>query len=264
MEYGSPISLDSAIFLSDAHLSQDDHHTRTFLILVEKAASENVPLFLLGDIFDLWFGAPKLTFGFQKPVIMRLRELARAGLRLYYVEGNRDFYLKINHEGSTFHAVSEGEMRAKVGSRIVHLSHGDTVNRADLAYRFWKTLSKNPLSYGILSLLPPALVLPVADRMERRLRRTNQPFRRSFPEKESREFALRKFASGADFVILGHFHTERIQPFAQGETTKFLVVLPSWKEEWRYFYLTPEGEHGFRQFRPEAPLIKRGTRNRSV
>jgi len=82
----APIVLDKAIFLSDAHLNQDDLHTRNFLILVEKAASEGIALFLLGDIFDLWFGSPGLTFGFQKPVIERLQELRRGGLRLYYVE----------------------------------------------------------------------------------------------------------------------------------------------------------------------------------
>ena len=247
--------LDRAIFLSDAHLSQDDLHTRNFLNLVEKAAAEDIPLFLLGDIFDLWFGAPGLTFRYQEPVIERLRELRRGGLRLYYVEGNRDFYLKKTHEGSTFHAVSEGEMIAVVGSRSVYLSHGDTVNRADLAYRFWKTVSKNPLAYAALSLLPPALVLPVADRLERKLKRTNRRFRESFPEKESREFALRMFASGVDFVILGHFHTERILRFAQGRSSRILVVLPSWKEQWRYFLLNAEGEYGFRNFRPDATLL---------
>jgi len=247
--------LDRAIFLSDAHLSQDDLHTRNFLNLVEKAAAEDIPLFLLGDIFDLWFGAPGLTFRYQEPVIERLRELRRGGLRLYYVEGNRDFYLKKTHEGSTFHAVSEGEMIAVVGSRSVYLSHGDTVNRADLAYRFWKTVSKNPLAYAALSLLPPALVLPVADRLERKLKRTNRRFRESFPEKESREFALRMFASGVDFVILGHFHTERILRFAQGRASRILVVLPSWKEQWRYFLLNAEGEYGFRNFRPDATLL---------
>ena len=255
MEKGTPISLDRAIFLSDAHLNQDDLHTRTFLILLEKAAAENVPLFLLGDIFDLWFGAPGLTFRFQKPVIERMRDLRRAGLRLYYVEGNRDFYLKKPHEGSTFHAVSEGEMVAAVGPRKVYLSHGDTVNRADLGYRFWKTLSKNPLAYGTVSLLPPALVLPLADRMERKLKRTNQRFRESFPEKESRAFALRMFASGIDTVILGHFHTERITRFDRDQAPGILAVLPSWKEAWRYFYVTAEGECGFRSFRPDAPLL---------
>ena len=255
METGLPISLDRAIFLSDAHLNQEDLHTRNFLILVEKAASEKIPLFLLGDIFDLWFGAPGLTFRFQKPVIERLRELRRGGLRLYYVEGNRDFYLKKHHEGSTFHLVSDGEMNAVIGPRRVLLSHGDTVNRADLAYRFWKTLSKNRLSYGAVSLMPSSLVLPVADLLEKKLRKTNRRLRESFPEKEIRDFALRMFASGVDFLILGHFHTERIIRFAQGQATKTLVVLPSWKEEWRYFYLAGEGESGFRTFRSDGPLL---------
>jgi len=252
---GSPISLDRAIFLSDAHLSQDDLHTRNFLNLAERAAADKVPLFLLGDIFDLWFGAPELTFRFQKPVIERLRDLRRRGLRIYYVEGNRDFYLKKHHEGSTFQTVSEGEMRAAVGSRRVYLSHGDTVNRADFGYRFWKALSKNRFAYGSLSLLPSSLVLPLADRIERKLRRTNVRFRGSFPEKESREFALRKFASGVDFVVLGHFHTERLVRFAPDQGSGVLVVLPSWKEEWRYFYLNAGGEHGFRHFRSGAPLL---------
>ncbi|MEK6779398.1 MAG: hypothetical protein AABY80_06980, partial [Candidatus Deferrimicrobiota bacterium] len=131
MEKGFPISPDRAVFLSDSHLNQDDVHSRTFIALAEKAASENVALFLLGDIFDLWFGSPDLTFGFQKPVVSRLRELRRDGLCLYYVEGNRDFYLKKTHEGHTFDAVAEVEMRAAVGEKRVYLSHGDTVNRAD-------------------------------------------------------------------------------------------------------------------------------------
>jgi len=255
MEKGTPITLDRAIFLSDAHLNQDDLHTRNFLILAERAAADDVPLFLLGDIFDLWFGAPDLTFGFQKPVIGRLRELRRQGLRIYYVEGNRDFYLKRHHEGSTFHAVSEGEMRAEVGPRKVYLSHGDTVNRADLRYRFWKTLSKNRLAYGSLSLLPSSLVLPLADRMERKLKRTNVRFRDTFPEKESREFADRMFASGVDFVVLGHFHAERIVRLSPDRASGVLVVLPAWKESWRYFYLTANGEYGFRDFRRDAPLL---------
>ncbi|HSM00228.1 MAG TPA: hypothetical protein VK944_08905, partial [Candidatus Limnocylindria bacterium] len=179
----------------------------------------------------------------------------RGGLRLYYVEGNRDFYLKKHHEGSTFHVVSEGEMDAVIGSRRVLLSHGDTVNRADLAYRFWKTVSKNPLAYGALSLMPSSVVLPVADRLEKTLKTTNRRFRESLPEKEVRDFALRIFASGVDFLIIGHFHEERIIRFTQGQATKTLAMLPSWKEEWRYFYLSGEAESGFRTFRSDEPLL---------
>lgn len=267
MDKGFPISPDRAVFLSDAHLNEDDIHTRNFVALAEKAAAENVALFLLGDVFDLWFGSPGLTFGFQKPVITRLRELRRNGLRLYYVEGNRDFYLKKHHEGHTFDAVVERGMNAAVGGKMLYLSHGDMINRADIGYRFWKALSKNRLAFNAVSALPSAFFLPLADRLERKLKRTNRRFRGSFPERECREFAQRRFAAGIDFVILGHFHSERLLRFTQGEVTKVLAVLPSWREEWRHFFLTAEGEFGFRTYRPgdpllptaERPIIRRGT-----
>lgn len=263
MHAGDPIVHDRAVFLADAHLNQDDLHSRNFLILAEKAAQEKIALFLLGDIFDLWFGAPGLTFRYQQPIVERLRALRREGLRLYYVEGNRDFYLKSPHEGSTFDAVSEGEMRAAVGGSRLLLSHGDTVNRADMGYRFWKAFSKNRLSYGAASLLPSRYFLPLASRIEQKLKRGNRRFRVSFPEAECREFAHRMFAQGIDFIILGHFHAEHLLRFPGEPAGKALAVLPSWKDEWRYLYLTAEGERGFRTFRRDAPLLPGGATNRS-
>jgi UDP-2,3-diacylglucosamine hydrolase len=255
MDKGFPTSSERAVFLSDAHLNQDDIHTRNLVALVEKATAEHVAVFMLGDMFDLWFGSPGLTFGFQKPVVSRLRELRRAGLRLYYVEGNRDFYLKKYHEGHTFDAVAESEMGAAVGAKRLYLSHGDTVNRADIVYRFWKAISKNRLAFGAVSALPSSVILPLADRLERKLKRTNRRFRGSFPEKDCREFAFRRFAAGVDFVILGHFHSERLLRFTQGQATKVLAVLPSWREEWRYFFLTARGEFGFRTYDPAGKLL---------
>jgi len=255
MEKGLPISIERAVILSDAHLNQDDTHSRNFLALANKAAAEGASLFLLGDVFDLWFGTPGLTFGFQRPIIDRLRALRREGLRIYYVEGNRDFYVKKDHEGSTFDAVSEGEMRATVGEKRLFLDHGDTVNRADLAYRFWKGISKNRLAYGGVAHLPSSLILPLADRIERTLKRSSRRYKGSFPERDAREFALRLFGQGVDFVVLGHFHQERLMRFTQTETSKVLAVLPSWKEAWRYFYIGAEGGYGFRTYRKDSPLL---------
>ncbi len=255
MDKGFPISMDRAVFVADAHLNQDDDHTRAFVSLAERAAAENAALFLLGDMFDLWFGAPGLTFGFQEPVIARLRELRRNGLRLYYVEGNRDFYLKRAHEGTTFDVVSEKPMQAAVGALRIRLAHGDEVNRADLFYRFWKTVSKNALAYGLLSLVPPPIALPLTKRMERTLKATNLRFKGDFPEQDCRSFALRTFDEGCDFVILGHFHRELFVRFDDAKPTRVLAVLPSWREGHRHFYLTAAGDCGFRTFTPGEPLI---------
>ncbi|MBI5577237.1 MAG: UDP-2,3-diacylglucosamine diphosphatase [Deltaproteobacteria bacterium] len=255
MEKGLPISAARAVFLSDAHLNQDDVHSRNFVALAGNAAAENAAVFLLGDVFDLWFGSSGLTFQFQKPIVSRLRELRAGGLRLYYVEGNRDFYLKKYHEGSTFDSVEELEMPASVAGRRLYLSHGDAVNPADTAYRFWKAVSKNRLSFGAVSALPSSLVLPLADWMERKLKKTNHRFRGSFPEKDCRDFAMRKFAAGMDYVILGHFHNERFFRFPRPDKEKALVVLPSWREGWRYFFISAEGDSGFRTYHPGEKLV---------
>jgi len=255
MEKGFPISPDRAIFLADAHLNQDDIHSRNFLALADRAAAEKVPLFLLGDVFDLWFGNPALTFAFQKPIIEGLRRLRGEGLRICYVEGNRDFYLKRDHEGTTFDVVSEGEMHAAVGEKRLFLSHGDTVNRADFVYRFWKRISKSRFANEAVAHLPPSVILPMADWIERNFKRSNRRYRGSFPERECREYAMRLFREGVDFLILGHFHQERLNRFSNEEATKIVAVLPSWKDQWRYFYLTAEGGYGFRGFKPGEPLL---------
>jgi len=255
MEKGFPISPDRAIFLADAHLNQEDIHTRNFLALADRAAVEKIPLFLLGDVFDLWFGNPGLTFGFQKPVIEQLRKLRREGLLLYYVEGNRDFYLKREHEGTTFDVVSEGDLCVAVGNKRLVLSHGDTVNRADFTYRFWKGISKSRLANEAVAHLPPSIILPMAEWIERNLKRSNRRHRGTFPERECREYAMRLFREGVDFAILGHFHQERLSRFSREGSTKIVAVLPSWKDRWRYFYLTAAGAYGFRAFKPGEPLL---------
>lgn len=255
MEKGFPISADRAIFLADAHLNTEGIHTRNFLALVDKAEEEKVPLFLLGDVFDLWFGNAGLTFGFQKSIIEHLRKLRQEGLRMYYVEGNRDFYLRREHEGTTFDIVSEGEMQAAVGEKRLHLSHGDTVNRADFVYRFWKGISKSRFANDAVAHLPPSVILPMAEWIERNLKRSNRRHKGSFPERECREVGMRMFRQGVDFVILGHFHQEKLMRFSVGRATKIIAVLPSWKDRWRYFYLTADGAFGFRAFKPGEPLL---------
>jgi len=146
-------------------------------------------------------------------------------------------------------------MQAAVGEKRLYLSHGDTVNRADFVYRFWKGISKSRLANEAVAHLPPSVILPMADWIERNFKRSNRRYRGSFPEREARDFSLRLFGQGVDFVILGHFHQERLTRFSREASTKVVAVLPSWKDQWRYFYLTAEGAHGFRAFKPGEPLL---------
>ncbi|MCL1927092.1 MAG: UDP-2,3-diacylglucosamine diphosphatase [Syntrophorhabdaceae bacterium] len=264
-----PFTPFRAVFLADAHLNQDDIHSRAFVKMAEKAAAEGVPMFLLGDMFDLWFGNAGLTFDFQKPIISRLKELRNLGLQIVCVEGNRDFYLGHEHEGTTLDLVCSDNLRFTVGGLQVHLSHGDTVNKADLWYRFWKTISKNRLANRLVSYLPGWFFLPMAKRLERKLKRHNRRNKESFPENDCLRYAADLFAKGTDIVLLGHFHQEKLMPQNRRadsnrgsdteteacERKKLVAVLPLWKEAYRYFYIDADGSFGFRSFVAEEPLI---------
>jgi UDP-2,3-diacylglucosamine hydrolase len=242
-----------AIFVADAHLNRQDRHVEAFTALLGQAAREGVSVFLLGDIFDLWFGAPRFTFAFQRPVLDCLRRLRReGGLRAWYVEGNRDFFLRRPYEGELFERVAEEPLRLAVAGRPLSIAHGDGVVRDDLWYRIWKRLSKNRLSYALFRALPPSAALPLAARVERGLKETNHRFRGSFPEADCLRYAREEFSRGAAGVVLGHFHTEFLQVDGAG---RFLAALPSWKDGHRHFFLSPDGRFGFRTFDPADPLI---------
>ena len=95
----------------------------------------------------------------------------------------------------------------------------------------------------------------MADWIERNLKRSNRRHRGSFPEREAGNTRCASSAKGIDFVILGHFHQERLDRFSRESSTKVVAVLPSWKDQWRYFYLTAGGSYGFRAFKPGEPLL---------
>ncbi len=241
------------VFIADAHLTHIDEYTLSFISLLRKAWQEGVELFLLGDIFDLWFGEKKLTYPVQEKVIGEIADLAGKGLKISYIEGNRDFFIAGSWASSHFTRVSSSHLVLSLGSERIFLTHGDAVNREDRYYRFWKWLSKNRIVYRIFSLIPGKIALKFATKTEKTLKQTNRKFRYTFPEEAGISFARKKFTEGFHKVIIGHFHHEMIIPV---EEANALICLPMWREKKRYYYVKEDGECGFRDFMENEPLIR--------
>lgn len=249
----SNIVARKAVFVADAHLCADDATSRAFVALAEKALADGAALFLLGDIFDLFFGDARFAFSWQKPILDRLTELRRRGLFIVYVEGNRDFHIRAGYEGTAFDQVAEGELTANVGGRRIAMAHGDSVNADDLWYRFWKTASKNPLSFAIFRALPSRVALALAERLERTLKETNHRFRGQVPMETVREYGRRKVAEGNDFVVLGHFHAEADETIDVDGRKGRVVLVPSFKDGRRYLEVDETGAARFATFEVSAP-----------
>lgn len=225
-----------AVF-ADSHLGQVEADGEDFL-----AALGGLPergfrtVVLLGDVFHYLVGDRKFETPLIRRVVDGLSDLAARGIRFRYVEGNRDFFVRGSPFARPFAAygLTDG---IQVGGRRYAFVHGDRINTKDLPYRFWRLLSKNPVSYGIMKLLPGPAARAIVAGAEARLYRSNFRHKSHLPEAYLREEGRRARRAGYDEVLIGHFHVEWSWVAPDGVAR----ILPAWLEERRHVEIAPDG-----------------------
>ncbi|HEV7667736.1 MAG TPA: UDP-2,3-diacylglucosamine diphosphatase [Thermoanaerobaculia bacterium] len=203
--------------IADSHLGGPGGAIEPMLAQLVALPGEGVGrLILLGDIFQAWVGLPR----FETPEIARfvaaLRELRRQGLRVDYIEGNRDFFLAKSPYRDAFDFIGLETSFEAGGVRYLAV-HGDGLNDRDWQYRTWRRMSKSLPVELALRTLPRRLAHRMVTSTDRRLANTNFKHRAELPEAAIRTFAERRLAEGHDVLLLGHFHEGRIWPVGQGE-----------------------------------------------
>lgn len=214
------------LVIADAHVGQCADDADAMCSLLRRARERGVgEIVYLGDAFQYLIGMSKFWTAAVRQVVEAWRELRGLGLRVVVVEGNRDFFL------------DEPELAAELdwsgrrygftaGGRVFELVHGDLVNRRDLQYRFWSTVSKSAIARLWARLLPRALALVIVRRMEAHLARTNRRFRYVKPVADLVRSTDEAWASGVDVLLLGHFHS----PWMRGRSGRVALVMPAWLE----------------------------------
>ncbi len=232
----------AAAFVTDLHLAGDPRDTADFLAFLDaqRGAEGADVLYIMGDLFDVWLGSPRLQLGFQEEIARAIARARAAGLAIKFVEGNREFRVA-RAFGSLFTAATEEWFEDEVAGLVLHVAHGDRINADDRMYRLWRRLSKNRLAFALFDLIPRRAGLGVAMSLERRLRTTNRAMKRYFPDAQCVRYAAPLVARGVDLVVLGHFHAEREIPVEAGGRRGRVLCLPDWKSSRRYLRVECDG-----------------------
>jgi UDP-2,3-diacylglucosamine hydrolase len=238
--------MSSLLLLGDAHLRHGDPEVESFLSFLRSIPSDTAGLCLLGDLFDLWIGDPSFLTDSHRRIVGALGQLRGRGVRVVYVEGNRDYHLRRILSDGPFDEVAQRGTSLSFGTRKLRLSHGDLVNRADRPYRLWRALAKGPVLIRLFRALPRRAASRLAESLERRIARTNVRHRVRFPEGEVRAFARDCVRTGADTVVVGHFHQERRLVVEAPEGKAEVFVLPAWREGHRMLRIGSDGTAEFR------------------
>jgi UDP-2,3-diacylglucosamine hydrolase len=233
------------VYIGDVHLDRDDRDLDAFVGFLDRLEPTIERLVLIGDLFNLWIGSPDLEQPHHARIIERLTAMRERGVRVAYIEGNRDFRIKPYHEGGAFDEVVTGNLVERFGGRSVLAAHGDLANTRDTQYRVWRSLSRSRPFWWIARAVPRGRRFAVGEWLENRMRSTNLQQKRAFPEDEVRAYAARYFSEGHDTVVLGHFHIEKDLEARPPSPPGRLFVLPFWRDGYRYLRVTRHGDVRF-------------------
>lgn len=223
--------------LADLHLGQRPGDGEAFARTLEEVRRREAgELVLLGDAFKALVGFSRFWDESVQAGLAALATVRAAGARVVMVEGNRDFFLDAA-ELDRFCDRSGQVHSFSAGGRRFLCEHGDTLNRADRLYLFWRGLSKSGLARLWARLLPRRLAQRIVHGTEARLARTNFAYRTSLPEALLEQAARRHFAAGVDVVLWGHFH----RPWRLAEGGREALVLPAWLETRAVAWVGPDG-----------------------
>lgn len=237
------------VFIGDVHLDRGDPEVDAFVALLDALGETASRIVLMGDLFNLWIGRRELEQAHHSRVLERFVALRKRGVKIRYVEGNRDYFIAGDYAGSALDDATDRGIVETFGGHTIAAIHGDLSNVHDRQYRTWRRVSRSRLVQGLFHLVPRGRRMALAERLERSMRTSNREYKREFPEAQVRRYAAEFLLDGADLVVLGHFHIERDLVAEPPSPPGRIIVLPEWKPTRRHLRVAPDGEIAFVEFR---------------
>ena len=207
----------SVAVIADSHLGGPGGSAEPFVQQVRSLVDQGCHhLVLLGDIFHVWIGKRAFETPLTDHVLDCLSEVAAQGVRLDYIEGNRDFFVDASRHAGIFHTIGT-ELAVEAGGVRYLFVHGDGLNDRDRQYLFWRWLSKSlPVRWATVAL-PPRVARWMMHSVESSLSKTNFKHKMEIPKEAILRYAGPRLAEGHDVLMLGHFHEPRSWPTENGE-----------------------------------------------
>lgn len=142
------------LFISDLHLPVTASPLReAFAKFLAGPARQAEALYILGDLFEVWAGddAGLRDYGVERAC---LRNLAAAGVPIFFQHGNRDFMVGTQFAAAAGLQILPDPVKVELASVPTLISHGDVFCTDDTGYQRWRRFSRNPLAQTAWRAMP--------------------------------------------------------------------------------------------------------------
>jgi UDP-2,3-diacylglucosamine hydrolase len=212
---------NGTLIVSDAHLgAAPPDHERAFLAFLEGVADRTSDLVVNGDLFDFWFEYSSVILRRHFDLLVRLRSLVDAGVRVRLVAGNHDFWGDAFLRTEIGVELIDGPVLTTLGGRRAVLAHGDGLGPGDRGYKVLRRVIRSrPARIGFGWLHPD-----LSAHLVRGVSRTGSRHG-GLPDATARERArvLREWAEArlaaepeVEVVALAHCHVPELREVSPG------------------------------------------------
>lgn len=218
----------SDLFISDLHLdSSRPQIAELFLRFLRDEAQQARSLYILGDLFEAWIGddAPG-DLGVE--VARALSACARAGTRLGFIRGNRDFLLDAAYARSASLNLLPDPCVLSLNSHATLLLHGDLLCTADHAYQNFRAQSRTSDWKTNFLARPRAEREAFAAQARGESQRYQQSLQSDLTDAQPDAVAAMLRLYGVRRMIHGHTHRPAVHELACGSRR---YVLGDWYEQ---------------------------------
>jgi UDP-2,3-diacylglucosamine hydrolase len=218
-----------ALFISDLHLQASQPRTlAAFFTFLQRYASRAQALYIMGDLFEYWAGDDDITDPCNHSVVKALRALSQAGVKLYWLAGNRDFLIGCGFAKATgaqiLHEPHVAQFPQLNNLRIT-LVHGDAECTDDTGYMAFRAKVRNPAWQQQFLSMPLSQRKTIIEGMRQGSREQQREKSMAMMDVHAGAIDVLFASTGTDLLIHGHTHRPDLH---QHGSEQFRHVLPDW------------------------------------
>lgn len=219
-----------ALFISDLHLqASHPRTTQAFLEFLKCHAMHAQQLYLLGDLFEYWAGDDDLDAPHIKTVVDAIRQVSDAGIKVFWIAGNRDFLVGEDFSAATGATILPDPFVATIAGRQMVLTHGDAQCTDDVAYMAFRNQVRQPAWQQQFLAQPLSQRKAIIDGMRNASRAAQQSKSMEIMDVNAAEIAALFQASGTSLMIHGHTHRPARHEYQDSDGMQVRYVLPDWE-----------------------------------
>jgi len=202
-------------FVSDHHFglpnsSESLKREKLFVQWLDQVKTKAETIFILGDLFDVWYEYKRaIPKGFVR-VLGKLAELSDAGIPIYFFTGNHDMWMLDYLEKELNIPIFFEPKEFEINHKKFLIGHGDGLGPGDRKYKFLKKIFKNSGAQCLFRWLHPDLGLKLAQYLSMKNKYISGEEDVQFQGKEKEWLYLyaKKYLENKaiDYFVFGHRH----------------------------------------------------------